>query len=383
MPSHKKHHYVPRFYLKFFSKDGKSINLWNKNKKLHIACAPLKNQAYQDYLYGKEDQLEKGLGVLEADAAAILRNIVKLGIMPPHFHDDYETLLFYLCIQHARTSYYSDTLDEITNNIIQSVHSSQLAKEGINLSDFIVTLANPSHIAIQKLTESYPLIFDLEARLLINQTAKELVTSDVPVIFYNQLLEFRTEVSNTGLQSKGLQIFFPISPTHMILLYDKSSYSVKSAKDSRTLVLTTEKDIYQLNRLQLCSSYENIYFKSKNTFDLKNFVKSEPFFRDKKSTLSKFGKLDTPKKKSEFIGIMAEDIRTNLSLSFINKTRKARAVAMGLKKSSSQPVVIPRNLTLLSLVEEFREEIEAGHFTHGDFKLFAKSRGALRNNTSL
>jgi len=61
----KKHHYVPLFYLKRFSPDGKSINLYNLRSTRTIYKAKLKNQCYSDYFYGKEPDIEHALAGLD------------------------------------------------------------------------------------------------------------------------------------------------------------------------------------------------------------------------------------------------------------------------------------------------------------------------------
>ncbi|WP_461622080.1 DUF4238 domain-containing protein, partial [Bradyrhizobium sp. 23AC] len=75
------------------------------------------------------------------------------------------------------------------------------------------------------------------------------ITSDHPVVFYNQYAEHRTIRSNTGLASKGLQIFYPISPYHIIILYDEAIYKI-GAKKSTSVDVTSVSDVQQLNDLQ-------------------------------------------------------------------------------------------------------------------------------------
>ena len=73
MPRHRKQHYVPRFYLKGFSLDGKSINIWNLQRQLKIQSANLKNQCSKDYFYSKQLDVEEALGKIEGEMAKILK----------------------------------------------------------------------------------------------------------------------------------------------------------------------------------------------------------------------------------------------------------------------------------------------------------------------
>ena len=55
MAINKSQHYVPKFYLKLFSnnREGKSIGLHNFKNNKTICFAPIKEQACEDYFYGK------------------------------------------------------------------------------------------------------------------------------------------------------------------------------------------------------------------------------------------------------------------------------------------------------------------------------------------
>ena len=71
MTKKKKHHYIPRFYLKRFSvnNEGKIIGLYNHKNKIFIQRAPLKHQACENFLYGEDDEIENALAEMENDVA--------------------------------------------------------------------------------------------------------------------------------------------------------------------------------------------------------------------------------------------------------------------------------------------------------------------------
>jgi hypothetical protein len=105
MPSNKKHHFVPRFYLRRFSADGVSVNLYNIPSRRRIFRANLKNQAYRDYFYGKQLDVEHAIAGLEAEAAGVLRKIDEYQSLPPPFSPDHVALVTHLVMQQARTEY--------------------------------------------------------------------------------------------------------------------------------------------------------------------------------------------------------------------------------------------------------------------------------------
>jgi hypothetical protein len=62
MAGNKNQHFVPKFYLRHFSADKKSIHLLNLKSEKPIFGAPLKNQCSRDYFYGEDGRHEKALG---------------------------------------------------------------------------------------------------------------------------------------------------------------------------------------------------------------------------------------------------------------------------------------------------------------------------------
>src|SRR5687768_13502617 len=105
MPQNKKQHYVPKFLLRRFSTDKKSINLYNIKSKRKITNANLSNQCYSDYLYGKDLQFEKWLSGIEGELAKLLRIMDVAIIPPPPWSTTHDIMVFFVLSQHGRTKY--------------------------------------------------------------------------------------------------------------------------------------------------------------------------------------------------------------------------------------------------------------------------------------
>ena len=133
MPSNKKHHYVPRFYLKRFSQNGKSIGIFNLPRKLKILNGNLKNQCYENYFYGKDPLIEHCLGDVEGAVARILKEIARSQDLPKHFSHDYVVLLIFILIQFGRTKHSADVLDEMTDKFLKYLAEPKAKSEGIDL----------------------------------------------------------------------------------------------------------------------------------------------------------------------------------------------------------------------------------------------------------
>src|ERR1700676_408543 len=157
MPSNKKQHYVPRFYLRRFSSDGTSINLYNIPSNRRILRANLKNQACRDYFYGKELVVEHAIAGLEAEAASVLRKIDEYELLPPPFSPDHVTLVHHLVMQQARTEYEAEALNEINDAMVQRFMGPEMAAKGIDLTKFKVNLAEPAAVAVSIASRISPL----------------------------------------------------------------------------------------------------------------------------------------------------------------------------------------------------------------------------------
>jgi hypothetical protein len=245
--------------------------------------------------------------------------------------------------------------------------------EGINLDDYIIGIKDVAQYSLSMVTQYYPLLLDLGYKLLTNKTEVEFVTSDNPVVMYNQLLSFRKLGSNTGLYSKGLQIFFPLSPDKQIILYDDEVYRVGS--DGKNVIeITDETDIYNLNALQACSCYENIYFMSEelNTFALHRKVR--PYLRKNKSNIKVFPEYNDGKEKSEIIMNYKEDIRFNFNLSFLTLRNSAKEWRSKFLKLKSQPAVVKRNKSFHDDTVEFLKKVRNNEYQASEFIKFMEEK---------
>lgn len=80
MASNKNQHFVPRCYLRPFSlNDGKTISLYNLDRDKAIFNSPLKNQCSGDYFYGKDDNLERAIQLIESTYAGELSALLQPG----------------------------------------------------------------------------------------------------------------------------------------------------------------------------------------------------------------------------------------------------------------------------------------------------------------
>ena len=122
--------------------------------------------------------------------------------------------------------------------------------------------AQPQAMVIQSIDialESTALISDLTAYILRNHTAYPFIFGDAPVVFCNTLYQRVVRRGVLGLQTPGLQIFYPLNSESMLLLIDHDGYRGRF-KNSPFIDVTERSDVSQLNALQLHHSLNTIYF---------------------------------------------------------------------------------------------------------------------------
>jgi len=373
MPDNKKHHYVPRFYLKRFSTEGNCINLWNIPNSKKIISSNLKNQCYKNYFYGKNLTIENALAKIEEKTAVIFRSIEQYGHPPPENSYDYFALTLYVIIQYARTLYSTNSMEEMHDRLIKHLLAPKLKAEGIENNDFNIGIVNAPQLLVGTATQLHPLMLDLKCKLLSNETCVDFVTSDSPVVFYNQLFNFRKSGSNTGISSKGLKIFFPISPKKVLLFYDSEAYSVGS-RLKNVIKVSSTRDVFEINTLQMCSANENVYFKDRNTNILALNRKAKPFRRQVMTTTKIIPIEETEATKREFVVSSHEDIRTNLALSFLKLTRNTKKWRKSFQKLTEQPAIVVRDEELCEDHRQFLEKVDDHEYEPADFLKFLRDK---------
>ena len=103
------------------------------------------------------------------------------------------------------------------------------------------------------------LITDLNYYILRNHTDYPFVFSDAPVVFYNTYYQNVKNRGVLGMQTPGLQIFYPLNSNTVLMLIDDQIYR-GWYKQSLFIDLIERSDVSQLNALQLHHSYQSIYF---------------------------------------------------------------------------------------------------------------------------
>ncbi|MCZ0939542.1 MAG: DUF4238 domain-containing protein [Caldilineaceae bacterium] len=358
MAKKKNQHYVPEFYLKRFSpdKEKRTIGIWNLRRRQKIIGASLRDQCSLDYFYGKDLILEESFEDLERLASGLLKRIDKAGALPEPCSNSHALLLIHLATQWARTKYMADAVQDMEESFLNYLSELDEQEAKRFRDDIRRHLDNPVHLSILILMEIFPLLLDLDCKILANQTAIEFVTSDNPVVFYNQLFSFQKSQSNTGIAVKGLQIFFPIAPGKVLLFYDSTAYSV-GRRNQPIVEVSDSHDVDQINLLQMANCQHNVYFRD-TSIDLEPLdVRGHRFRRKAMSRLETFPIGKTENGSQELLAMSMSDVVTNLSLSFVRITRRTRRWRARFQRLKSRPALVIRNQALHDEFKKHQDKI--------------------------
>ncbi|MHA7582063.1 DUF4238 domain-containing protein [Paenibacillus vandeheii] len=343
MPEKKNQHFVPRFYLKYFSHEyqGKFLSLFNIPSRKFIERAALNGQASKNYFYGKDLTIENALGDIEKETSKLFSLMIETQITPPSHSPAHLILLTFITTLSARTEFAGESINETVDKFTKEVlkYEKQFKDE---LNGVSFGYENPVLLSLHVAAKAIPLLLDLDFKFIVNSTHIPFITSDNPVIKYNQFFErLNKPGGHTGYATKGLQMLFPIFPDLYVIFYDRDVYRVGNKKDT-VVILNDVSDVEQLNLLQYMNAFENIYFdenfKIRSLDRLKE--KGDHFRREHLSNVKEyFGE------ESSLLHIFSNDIKVGLKISFIQELKKAKKYDLGIK------MVHYRNEELLNIVQ--------------------------------
>ena len=260
----KNQHYVPKFYLRNFSyrNNKKQIGVFNIPSHTYFNQASLKHQGSKNFFYGTDGVIENNLSIIEAHLAKVIREILENNTIPKKQSEDHTVLLFFVAITDLRNPVSIEgtkmRFQELTNRV-------QELYENADTSQSVPTVNHEDVIAMSfsALKDVVPTMRDLDYKLLFNRTKRPFITSDFPIVKYNQYLESKKwPLSKTGYGLVGLQIFIPLSSEVALIFFDPDIYKVGDKK-RKSYSITKEEDVNSLNILHFINCFETIFFDEK------------------------------------------------------------------------------------------------------------------------
>lgn len=268
MTEKKNQHYIPKFYLRNFSyqNNKKQIGIFNIDNQLFFQTAKLKTQGSKNFFYGYDGVIEDNLANIEGLLSKTLNQIIQTREIPKKNSTEHFELLLFVTLTDLRNPIkvegMKNNFQEMRNNLLK-------LDPNVDVNKFV---PNPSHDEIVKLLlsnslEMTDIISDLDFKLLINKTNKPFISSDFPIVKYNQFLEqSKWQHSKTGYGTVGLQVFIPLNSELILVFFDSGIYKVGDKK-KKYLDISNVIDVDSLNTLQFVNCFETVYFDEKANAD--------------------------------------------------------------------------------------------------------------------
>lgn len=349
----KNQHYIPKFYLKNFSykSNNKQIGIFHINSNFFFQTAKLKTQGSKNFFYGHDGKIEDNLSDIEGLLAEEIRSIIGSNSIPKRESVSHLTLLTFVGLTHLRNpvmiDYIKNSREEMKRRVLE-------LDENADVNKLVpeITHENAIKLALSGLESVVENLVDLEYKLLINKTDTSFLTSDFPVVKYNQFLEKQKwKHGKTGYGNTGLQIFIPLNPKITIIFYDPMIYKV-GFKKRQILEITDTEDIEQLNILQILNCFSTLFFdESLSKHKIIQLIEKSKKFKkanipsSELSHIVKNGErniIDFKKQKKNLVVIGSTDCEISLELNGLKTHSNSKKV----KLTNSMAQMRPRPLAL-------------------------------------
>lgn len=255
----KKHHFVSRFYFRFFSNDGKIINQYNLNRK-QFNKVSIADIAQKKYFFGKND-IEKTMGPLEGKFKEVLDIIINNEMIPVINTKEMLFLLLFVTMFQTQNLKSKEKVKSTTRKLIDLKFKDYLKSQGISeedtVSDWEITYDGDFPMMLIGGMHGFTLIQDRKIKILKTNN-HSFITSDNPIVLYNLSMVKDTEFNRTGFQAPGLMIFVPINEKLCLLFYDSNVYKIQE-KDK---IEISDADVDEINKLQILNCINNIFFEN-------------------------------------------------------------------------------------------------------------------------
>jgi hypothetical protein len=273
----RKQHYVPQFLLKNFScdKKRKKINVFNLNDcSFDLVDDPnvderailIKNRFQREFFYDTDNLIEDFLEAkIETPASEVIRSIVSENKVD--LSSEEKTKLFYFIASLlSRTTEALKQADAAINSFINSTVRELLRLNGKDedaADDGRLVVDEQNLICISALAGAakHQALHDLELAFIVNRSKTDFYISDHPVFSYNWLYRKSSHPEVTSILARGFQIFFPISYSLTLCLYDPEVYKY-GQRGKRIIEVENSTDIDILNSFQVSNADSCIGFRS-------------------------------------------------------------------------------------------------------------------------
>lgn len=294
-PLKKKQHFVPQLYLRRFANENEQLVVLDKPQG-KVFSARVADVAQGRFFYdipaeawGEEvpenynpQFIEDALSGMESEfepvLAALLRTVEREGI-----RDELRTALsVFIAIQDLRTSAARSQLLELERKAYEIIENTIGGQPGFTPSPSITSDREALHHAQSMLS---PDLLIRSATSVsrqiwivgINKTGVPLYTSDHPIVRKPHVIAF--DRSYIGLDSEGVELSFPLSPTHLLTLLERHHHAPDARFDGKTVQLTPAQ-VAGHNKRQVMQSTRQVYSLSGTLSEAQHLCRRVPAICD-------------------------------------------------------------------------------------------------------
>lgn len=260
MPEYKNQHYVPQHYLRGWAENEK-ISVYHFEEGAIPVKTSISNVCSEDYLYGNPTHVEEELDKLEGLHQEPLNTLRKGGYLPDLTPRECILLLSFITTQRTRSKSTRESIDAGDELLRRGVREDLISDAYDDLIEWTSDLdpeekedtlvdATTLGIHLQMIVLGvfgYYTIADLESVMLRNLAEEEFIISNTPIIVDNP--KFKSDRVVAGIAEPGVQIYCPIDPQRVLLLYDPAAYDIDSNFRGQVL-LKSQEVVDEVNLLQ-------------------------------------------------------------------------------------------------------------------------------------
>ena len=283
----KNQHYVPQGYLKNFTYDeqrllvfDKFTGRWNSRSKKSVASASNFHDVHPDILQEFYEHI--ALHGYPAEDTAIIERIFadpqfiehELSGIETAFYDARDSLLnaidrsavistgqkeafaYFMTIQHLRTPEVRRAIIELQEQLANKL----VEDEGLYVvyDQRYASLHHAGVLFNPEIQQAYVNILSRHIWTVgMNQTGEPLYTSDTPIVMAGHATRYR----EIGVGVPGIEIAFPLSPHHILVLWERNLFRDQASEDGTAWSLSLA-EVRHYNRLQVLRSYQQVYSQS-------------------------------------------------------------------------------------------------------------------------
>lgn len=330
----KKQHYVPRTYLSQFTHDGERLFVYDKFTD-EIRPSNKMDIAHENYFYdlpqvvlseelkaeGIHHQIvEDALAELDGKFSRAIEEIITTPSNKNLRHDLIHEMAYLLTVQLLRTRDMRNQVIEAQRAVMQASLDTEIKLNFPDLpaENYPKVETKASHEGLVHAEVIFNTDFTMKmaqgfAKQIwlvgINNTKSPLWTSDSPIVKYHHIRK-QSIPGFSGWQLPGVEIAFPLTPKHILLIAERSHFKFLESLDCGHSTLNDEAVTFY-NSLQVIQSYRQVY-SNNDQFELaKRICTDNPDLRKPRNKVavgvSDLMKTDNPNELRQIIHIHQAD----------------------------------------------------------------------------